>query len=189
MEEESRGQSKVRTDSEQESCAAARAVGSSSNRSVTVGVRTTMTEFTEATPVFWTLQEVRHRHACTLMNQGLSEATFKVDNHPPIPLRIDHVHIPEFDIRFSPAYKSYFREDVIASFPEYYSSWEEGTRAIVERQEAIFRTSLSILKPKTALSEPRVIEGSCRDDPRGEEPAGDPDESGSADNWNPFSDV
>ncbi len=160
MEGWSTGTSNTVTDTTQESDMTGVADGTSKNVTVTVGVRNQMQEFHEDTPVFWTPQEVLHRHICHLMNQGEACATVKITNRPPVPIRIDRVHIPAFDREFSPRHLSLFRKDVVFSFPEYYIPLEDGVREIVERQEGLFNRCLSILKPSIPLSPPPpVIEG------------------------------
>jgi hypothetical protein len=135
------------TRSEQQAFAEGTTSGTNASRSVAVGIRHRMEEFTESTPVPWSLPEVRHRQACRLMDQGQAVATLRVGNGPVRHTRIDHVALPPIDPEFTRLHWALFREDVIDSAPEYYLTPEEAQQEIAERQRRIGAGVLEAERP------------------------------------------
>jgi hypothetical protein len=148
------GTSEQRSESHGESQQRSRGVA------VSVGVRHRMDEFTQETPVFWNLQEIRHRQICQLMDLPNATAVLRVENGPPQLTRIAQIDLHSFDTEFAALHTTLFQEDVITTHPEYYLTLESAQAAISERQMAIFGTTfrLGLTPSQTVADETDIIQ-------------------------------
>lgn len=101
-------------------------------------------KYQEKPPVYWQLQEVRHRQICGLIDLPQATAVVRVENGPGRHTKIDRVRLHPYDANSSPFHHELFRQDVIEAHPHCYLPWAEARRQIEQRQTAVFGTTFSL---------------------------------------------
>lgn len=112
--------------------------GESRTANVSWQLGTRHEEFREATPVYWSLQEIQHLGIGLLMRQPIGTAVFQIGTNAPVQVRIDYRPPLPYHPEYTPERLRLLEGNVFRAHPDFYLRPDAALQEIAARQQQTF---------------------------------------------------